>query len=113
MMIWEDEISLGWSPEEEEGLREMGGWEASLVRPLPGGAHFRPYAGGEGSVLMLWEALHADLHVPDPPPAHPEIRRELFAELTLRALRTMVPSLENYLGPGARKAVSSPCPLTL
>ena len=28
MMIWDDEIDLGWSEIEREGLREMGGFEA-------------------------------------------------------------------------------------
>ena len=28
MMIWDDEIELGWSADEREGLREMGGFEA-------------------------------------------------------------------------------------
>ena len=28
MMIWDDEIELGWSSDEIEGLREMGGFEA-------------------------------------------------------------------------------------
>ena len=59
MMIWDDEIGLGWSEEEAEGLAEMGGFEARLASPLPAGAHLRPYPAGEGeagSLLMLWEA---------------------------------------------------------
>lgn len=31
MMIWDDEIDLGWSSDEKEALREMGGFEASGV----------------------------------------------------------------------------------
>ena len=37
MMIWDDEIELGWSSDEIEGLREMGGFEAChyiLTMPL-------------------------------------------------------------------------------
>ena len=37
MMIWDDEIELGWSSDEIEGLREMGGFEARhyiLTMPL-------------------------------------------------------------------------------
>ena len=35
MMIWEDEIDLGWSDEERADLLSMGGLEASLAKPLP------------------------------------------------------------------------------
>ena len=45
MMIWDDEVTLPWEDEEKEMLREMGGFEAKLVDPLPSGVHFRPYDG--------------------------------------------------------------------
>ena len=97
MMIWEDEIDLGWSDEERADLLSMGGFEASLAKPLPAGAHLRPYPGATGSVLMLWEALHMDVAVAEPPPAEPELRGALFAELMLRGLSRMVPRLSEYL----------------
>ena len=75
----------------------MGGFEASLAKPLPAGAHLRPYPGATGSVLMLWEALHMDVVVAEPPPAEPELRGALFAELMLRGLSRMVPRLSEYL----------------
>ena len=97
MMIWEDEIDLGWSDEERADLLSMGGFEATLAKPLPAGAHLRPYPGATGSVLMLWEALHMDVAVAEPPPAEPELRGALFAELMLRGLSRMVPRLSEYL----------------
>ena len=50
-------MRLRWSEEELAALRGMGGFEASLARPLAAGAHFRPYGGADSSVLLLWEAL--------------------------------------------------------
>ena len=109
MMIWEDEIDLGWSDEERADLLSMGGFEASLAKPLPAGAHLRPYPGATGSVLMLWEALHMDVAVAEPPPAEPELRGALFAELMLRGLSRMVPRLSEYLAAdGSMQATVSP-----
>ena len=34
-----------------------------------GAAHFRPYPGATNTLLMLWEALHSDLAVAEPPAA--------------------------------------------
>jgi glycine/D-amino acid oxidase-like deaminating enzyme len=59
MMIWEDAVSLPWSAEDRDSLGALGGFEASLAAPLPAGAHFRPYPGSPGSLLMLWESLHS------------------------------------------------------
>lgn len=97
MMIWNDEVALPWSEEERGTLGSMGGFEASLAAPLPAGVHFRPYPGEPGTLLLLWEALHSDLHVAEPPPAEPELRGATFVELMLRGLRPMVPRLANYL----------------
>lgn len=97
MMIWEDEICLGWEEEEADELRAMGGFEARIADPLPAGAHFRPYPGATPSLLLLWEALHMDVTVPDPPPPEPELRGELFAELMLRGLSRMAPRLGEYV----------------
>ena len=93
MMIYEDDVTLPWSDEEADALRGMGGFEASLTRPLAAGAHFRPYPGATSTLLLLWEALHADMQVAEPPPAEPELRGSLFAELLLRGLSPMVPAL--------------------
>ena len=94
-MILEDAVRLPWSDEEAAALLEMGGFEATLARPLAGGAHFRPYPGAAGTLLMLWEAVHAHVEVPEPPPPLPEAS-PLFAELVLRALTRMVPALGGY-----------------
>ena len=42
MMIWDDEIELGWSADEVEALREMGGFEASGVGRWEGRATMPP-----------------------------------------------------------------------
>ncbi|EOD17994.1 hypothetical protein EMIHUDRAFT_95826 [Emiliania huxleyi CCMP1516] len=60
--------------------------------------HLRPYPGKPHSLLMLWEAIHADVAVPREPPEEAELRGSLFAELTLRALSRAVPALGGYLG---------------
>ena len=91
-------MRLEWTDEEREALTSMGGFEASLAGALPAGAHFRPYPGATNSVLMLWEALHMDVVVDSPPPAEPELRGALFAELLLRGLSRMVPALGEYIG---------------
>ena len=99
MMIFEDEVTISWEEEEREALLGMGGFEASLARPLAGGAHFRPYPGATNTLLMLWEALHVDVTVAEPPEPEPELRGALFAELLLRGLSPMVPALgTRYLG---------------
>jgi glycine/D-amino acid oxidase-like deaminating enzyme len=106
MMIFEDAVRLGWSDEEMEDLLELGGFEATLVEALPGGAHMRPYpVGSETSVLLLWEALHADIEVAEPPPAWPELR-DVFAECVLRGLQRMTPGLRSYLEDDALPAIS-------
>ena len=97
MMIFEDEVTLNWSDEERSALLEMGGFEASLAHPLEGGAHFRPYPGATSTLLMLWEALHLDQKIGEPPPADPPLRGSVFSELLLRGLSPMVPRLGSYL----------------
>ena len=48
---------------------------------------------------MLWEALHADIPVAEPPPPEPALRDGgLFAELLLRGLTPMAPRLGGYIG---------------
>ena len=42
MMIWDDEIELGWSADEVEALREMGGFEARGVGRRQGRATLAP-----------------------------------------------------------------------
>ena len=42
MMIWDDEIELGWSADEVEALREMGGFEARGVGRWEGRATMAP-----------------------------------------------------------------------
>uniref|UniRef100_A0A7S3TG05 FAD dependent oxidoreductase domain-containing protein n=2 Tax=Emiliania huxleyi TaxID=2903 RepID=A0A7S3TG05_EMIHU len=76
MVVWTDPVTLPWSEEEAEALLEIGGFEASLAGSLPGGFHLRPYPGKPHSLLMLWEAIHADVAVPREPPEEVGLRRE-------------------------------------
>jgi len=96
MVIWQDEVDLGWSEEEAAELASMGDFEARLTTALPAGAHFRPYPGSPSSLIMLWEALHSDISVAAPPPEVPPLRDELYGELVLRAMSRMVPRLGEY-----------------
>jgi glycine/D-amino acid oxidase-like deaminating enzyme len=109
MVIWSDPIRLPWSEEEAASLSEMGGFESTLAGLLPGGFHFRPYAGQPHSLLMLWEAVHTDIKVPPSPPQPPELRTPLFAELVVRALSRAIPALSGYIRPDGSMAAHISC----
>ena len=51
MMIWDDEIELGWSADEREGLREMGGFEARHSKYT---VALRTVASRRAIVSILW-----------------------------------------------------------
>jgi len=92
LVIWEDEQCLPWSEEERAAL--AGGEEAAyLLRPFPGGIHFRPEGGsGANTLLLLW-AYHLEPVEPRwPLPADPE-----FSEVVLRGMTTLAPGLGAYL----------------
>ena len=58
MLIWDDEVTLPWTEEEQEMLAAMGPDERRLLGALPPGVHLRPYPGATNSMLMLWEYAH-------------------------------------------------------
>lgn len=92
LMVWSDPIRLSWSDEERALLeedRELG-W---LREELPGGLHFRPEGGhGSQAVLALW-AYHVDSM---DEPRFPLPLDPLYAQVVLKGLARMVPSLAPY-----------------
>ena len=60
------------------------------------GVHLRPY--GPDTLLLLWEYWHGDWPVGSPPDLTPGFDVEMFPEVCVRGLQTMVPGLGSYLG---------------
>ena len=58
--------------------------------------HLRPY--GPDTLLLLWEYWHGDWPVGSPPDLTPGFDVEMFPEVCVRGLQTMVPGLGSYLG---------------
>jgi glycine/D-amino acid oxidase-like deaminating enzyme len=98
MMIWLDAQHLPWSDEERAALADDEGarW---LLEGFPAGVHGRP--DGAHATLLLFnhhgEAVEPVFPLPDPPPH--------YAEITLRAMSTMVPALQAYAGKPQRSYV--------
>jgi len=91
MIIWSDPQTLEWSPEERDGLAEAGRHE--LIAQLPIYCHGRPEGGEESPYLLaLWE-YHG--HAGDPVWPLPD--DDLYPEVVMRGLTTMVPGLGRYL----------------
>ena len=92
LLIWDDAQYLNWTEEErnllagEEDLRVL----LDLLAP---GAHLRPEGGSESeNILLLWP------YDTDPvAPQYPMPISEVFPEVTLRGLVTLVPGLEAYV----------------
>jgi len=98
MMIWLDAQHLPWSEEEREALSEdeEARW---LLGEFPAGVHGRP--DGAHATLLLFnhhgEAVEPVFPLPEAPPH--------YAEITLRAMSTMVPGLQAYAGKPQRAYV--------
>jgi glycine/D-amino acid oxidase-like deaminating enzyme len=93
LMIWSDPQRLAWSEEERRDLPGDPSL-AWLLDELPGGAHLRPEGGaGSRAVLMLWAYRTPPVARPTFPPAFDE----LYAQVALRGLATMLPGLAPYL----------------
>jgi glycine/D-amino acid oxidase-like deaminating enzyme len=91
MLIWDDAQYLLWSEEERALLTETKDTHA-LLEMLPQGAHLRPEGGPEGrKILMLWPY---DLE--SVAPIFPITIPEMYPEVVLRGLSTMVPGLRTY-----------------
>ena len=92
LLIWGDTQTLPWEADEMDALRadEETRW---LTEPFPPGVHIRPEGIGESqTVMMLW-----DYNARCMPPTFPPPADELYAEVVLRGLSTMLPGLRRYL----------------
>lgn len=101
MVICNDEITIPWSADEVEFLETvLSPTQFALATgTMPAGAHFRPYGGaGSDAVLMLWEAWHHGVCVPEPPPIDvgPLLDHSFYGDVVLRGLATFVPDLQVY-----------------
>lgn len=92
LLIWDDSQNLPWREEEREVLAESAATQ-SLLGTLPPGAHLRPEGDPEGkNILMLWPY---ELESVDP--TFPLTHSEMFPEVVLRGLATMIPGLNAYI----------------
>jgi glycine/D-amino acid oxidase-like deaminating enzyme len=101
MVISNDAVTPAFAPEELEFIAESRGQAVAdkLASPLPPGAHFRPYGGpGSDAVLMLWEAWHHGVQPTEPPSEGVGhlLDHELYPEVVLRGLASVVPDLRAY-----------------
>lgn len=92
LTIWSDPQHLPWSDPEREQLAADPELEW-LLEEFPAGVHTRP-DGPDASpiVLMLW-TYDTKAMPPVFPPPHDE---ELYPEITLRGLSTMIPGFRDY-----------------
>ncbi len=100
LLVWDDTQTLGWQPEEMEILDADVGtrW---LTSPLASGCHTRPEGPADSnSVLMLWDFRKRQMD-----PMFPLPLDEMYAEITLRGLATMLPGLRAYIGHTSRPQV--------
>lgn len=90
MVIWNDPQRLNWSSEESHYLRDAG--REDLLGILPPGCHGRPEGGLDSPwALGLWE-YHTEVREPTwPIPTDP-----LYAEVVLRGLARVIPTLAPY-----------------
>jgi glycine/D-amino acid oxidase-like deaminating enzyme len=93
LLIWEDPQSLPWNEDELSSL-ENDPDTIWLTKPFPAGAHTRPEGSGDSqTILMLWEYKTQLMEPVFPPPID-----EMYAEIALRGLSTMLPRLKEYFG---------------
>ncbi len=91
LLIWDDPQLLPWEPGEREALQEDPDtrW---LTDPFPSGVHLRPEGSGESqTLLMLWDYKERWMEPQFPPPID-----DLYPEIVLRGLSTMLPGLRRY-----------------
>ncbi len=93
LLIYNDPQELEWTEEEKEVLSSDPKTQA-LLSTLPPGAHVRPEGGSDSQmVLMLWDYQKMPCStVVLPPPMD-----ELFPEVVLRGLISLLPGLKSYL----------------
>lgn len=90
MTIWADTQHLDWSDEEREELARLG--RTDVLGEMPVYCHFRPEGGKDSPyVLALWEYHDRVLD-----PVWPVPGDDLYPEVVMRGLTTMVPGLSAY-----------------
>ncbi len=90
MTIWSDTQRIAWSPEEREGLEALG--RSDLLGEMPIYCHFRPEGGAESPYFVaLWEYHDQVIE-----PTWPLPEDDLYPEVVMRGLTTMVPGLAVY-----------------
>jgi sarcosine oxidase subunit beta len=93
LLIWDDEQFLPWDPA-DRAILEPDPETNWATKSLPSGAHTRPDGTGENrTILMLWEYQPRLVE-----PYFPLPTDELFPEIVLRGLSTMLPRLREYFG---------------
>lgn len=93
LLIWQDPQLLPWESDERLSLlgEESTRW---LTEPLPPGVHVRPEGSGESqTILMLWDYKSRWME-----PLFPAPLDDLYPEVALRGLSTMLPGLQRYFG---------------
>jgi glycine/D-amino acid oxidase-like deaminating enzyme len=93
LLIWQDAQTLPWESEEHQALAEDPAtrW---LTQPFPPGAHTRPEGAGESrNIILLWEYRTQRMEPRWPPPLD-----DMYPEIALRGLSTMLPRLQAYFG---------------
>ncbi len=89
LLIWEDPQHLAWSPEEIEAL-DSSDETRWLLGQMPPGVHMRPE--GREHVIVLWP-----YHSEPVPETYPIEAPPNYAEIALRGMTRLVPSLTPYL----------------
>jgi len=93
LLIWDDAQHLPWQSEERRALAEdpETHW---LTEPFPAGAHTRPEGGdGSSNIILLWEYRTHQME-----PRWPAPLDDLYPEIALRGMSTMLPGLKAYFG---------------
>jgi glycine/D-amino acid oxidase-like deaminating enzyme len=91
LLIWDDTQLLPWSSEERAGLQAEAE-TAWLTERFPAGAHTRPEGGRDSqNIILLWEYRTKVMEPAWPPPLD-----EIYPEIALRGMATMLPGLEQY-----------------
>jgi glycine/D-amino acid oxidase-like deaminating enzyme len=91
LLIWNNPQSLPWDDDERDFLTEdpKTAW---LTTPFPANVHTRPEGSGASqTILLLW-----DYQDKSSEPVWPPQFDEIFPEIALRGLATMLPGMEGY-----------------
>lgn len=91
LLIWNDPQRLPWT-EDERAYLAADPETAWLTRLFPAGVHTRPEGSGESkNILMLW-----DYHEKVCEPIWPPQLEDIYPEIALRGLATMLPEMRTY-----------------